>query len=78
MKNALIYGVFSSLLFYIIVTYILEPLGMFISLGGDTVTLSYHMFTYMGLVALSGIIVFCTTLIIQKINYLISLFESNK
>ncbi|WP_018590414.1 hypothetical protein [Terrisporobacter glycolicus] len=78
MKKALIYSVVSSIIFYIMVTYILEPIGMFVALGGDKITLSYHMFSYMGLVALSGIIVFCTTLVVQKINTVIQLLEKDK
>ncbi len=50
--------------------------GMFITYGGDSYTLSYHMFSYMGLVLLSGIIVFCTSIIIQKINYLIEKLDN--
>ena len=69
MKKSLIYGVSTAIIFYITTVYILEPFGMFITYGGDSYTLSYHMFSYMGLVLLSGIIVFCTSIIIQKTMY---------
>lgn len=73
MKKSLIYGVSTAIIFYITTSYILEP---FITYGGDSYTLSYHMFSYMGLVLLSGIIVFCTSIIIQKINYLIEKLDN--
>ena len=76
MKKSLIYGVSTAIMFYITTVYILEPFGMFITYGGDSYTLSYHMFSYMGLVLLSGIIVFCTSIIIQKINYLIEKLDN--
>ena len=76
MKKSLIYGVSTAVIFYIITAYILEPFGMFITYGGYSYTLSYHMFSYMGLVLLSGIIVFCTSIIIQKINYLIEKLDN--
>ena len=76
MKKSLIYGVSTAVIFYITTAYILEPFGMFITYGGDSYTLSYHMFSYMGLVLLSGIIVFCTSIIIQKINYLIEKLDN--
>ena len=50
MKKSLIYGVSTAIIFYITTVYILEPFGMFITYGGDSYTLSYHMFSYMGLV----------------------------
>lgn len=76
MKKSLIYGVSTAIIFYITTVYILEPFGMFITYGGDSYTLSYHMFSYMGLVLLSGIIVFCTSIIIQEINYLIEKLDN--
>ena len=70
MKKSLIYGVSTAVIFYITTSYILEPFGMFITYGGDSYTLSYHMFSYMGLVLLSGIIVFCTSIITVSYTHL--------
>ena len=44
--KGVIYGVSTAVIFYITTSYILEPFGMFITYGGDSYTLSYHMFSY--------------------------------
>lgn len=46
MKKSLIYGVSTAIIFYITTVYILEPFGMFITYGGDSYTLSYHIICF--------------------------------
>lgn len=57
----------SSIFFWIINIIFLVPLGSIIFLG-DAFTISYHLFTYMGLIALCFVIVFCTSLILKKLD----------
>lgn len=65
-----------TMIFFFIGTLFLTPLGMSI-IGGDRYTLSYHIFSYMGITLLSGIIVTCTYLIINKIDELIKELKNN-
>lgn len=69
MKNIL-YGLLSSVLFFIFTWFILAPISS--SIFGDSVQISFHLFTYMGLILLFGLIVTCTLFIIQKFNEVIA------
>lgn len=42
---------------------------------GDSFTLSYHLFTYTGLMTLCGVIVVCTCIIIEKLNEIKNLYN---
>lgn len=64
---AIILAVISSLIFYILNCYIFSVIGR-VLFAGSEVTLSYHMFTYTGLITLCGVIIACTYIIIKKIN----------
>ena len=62
MKNIL-YGLLSSAIFLIITWFILAPTSS--SIFGESVQVSFHLFTYIGLTLLFGLIVTCTLFIIQ-------------
>lgn len=42
-------------------------IGQFIFVG-DSFTISYHMFTYTGLMTLCGVVTVCTCIIVGKLN----------
>ena len=79
MKNIL-YGLLSSFIFGLIVLIIFVPIGSSVFVG-DPFTISFHLFTYMGLIVLCGVIVTCTLFIVEKLNIIIneiSIKESEK
>lgn len=43
---------------------------------GDEFNLSFHLFTYTGLILLSGIIIVCTSIIVSKIEELKDLIRN--
>lgn len=57
------------IIFLIANMFIMPFIGQYIFIG-DTITISYHMFTYTGLMLLSGILVVCTCIIVEKLNEL--------
>ncbi len=60
-------GIIAMVIFYIFNLTIMGIIGHFI-FGGDEFYLSYHMFTYTGLITLCGVIVVCTYIIVEKLN----------
>ena len=60
-------GILAMVLFYIFNMFIMQVIGQFIFVG-DSVTLSYHLFTYTGLMTLCAVIIVCTLIIIDKLN----------
>lgn len=78
MSKSTKYGIIGAIVFYILITFILDPLGMLITPGGDQFILSYTMFSNMGIVALCGVIIACTVKIINKIDELIIELRKNK
>lgn len=78
MQKGILYGLLAMVVFFIITECILFPTGMLIMIGGDRFTVSYHMFTYMGITLLCGVIVTCTYLIINKMDTLINELRNNK
>ena len=77
MEKGVLYGVLTMIVFFIVTLLFLSPLGEFVMVGGDPYTVSYHMYSYMGITLLSGIIVTCTYLIINKIDELIKELKKN-
>ena len=53
--NTILKGIGAVVLFYIFNMFIMQILGQFIFIG-NPVTISYHMFTYTGLMTLCGVI----------------------
>lgn len=74
----LFYGAISSLFFFLFVRYFGSWIGMLIFNSGDAFEVSYHMFTRMGLITLSGIIIICTIIIVQKLNELNELLKKQE
>ncbi|GEM_PF-976889 len=66
MKNVII-GIVAMVIFLIVNEFIMPLIGQFI-FWGDAFTISYHMFTYTGLMLLCGIVVVCTCIIVEKLN----------
>ncbi|QUH20357.1 hypothetical protein [Alkaliphilus sp. B6464] len=65
--NKLYKGIIAMVAFYIFNMFIMQIIGNFIFIG-DSFTISYHMFTYTGLMTLCGVIVVCTYIIVGKLN----------
>lgn len=68
------YGVISSIIFFVFTQNFGSWISMFI-FTGDAYEMSYHTFTRMALIVLSGIIISCTIIIVKKLNEVI---ESQK
>lgn len=66
MKN-FFYGIIAMIIFYIFNLFIMSMIGQFIFVG-DSFTISYHMFTYTGLMTLCGVVTVCTCIIVEKLN----------
>ncbi|MGN9166356.1 hypothetical protein ACTNDY_13960 [Tissierellaceae bacterium HCP3S3_D8] len=66
-------GIIAMFVFYIFNTFIMGFIGQFIFVG-DSFTISYHLFTYTGLITLCGIIITCTFIITEKINEVKNIF----
>lgn len=60
-------GILAMVVFYIFNMFIMQIIGQFIFVG-DSVTLSYHLFTYTGLMTLCAVIIVFTSIIINKLN----------
>ena len=60
-------GILAMVVFYIFNMFIMQIIGHFIFIG-DSVTISYHLFTYTGLMTLSAVIIVCTSIIIDNLN----------
>jgi hypothetical protein len=65
--NKILKGILAMIFFYIFNIFIMGIIGHFI-FAGDEFTISYHMFTYTGLMTLCGVIIVCTYIIIEKLN----------
>ena len=74
----ILYGVISSIIFMFFTLNFGSWIGMFIFKGGDAYEMSYHMFTRMGLITLSGIIITCTIIIVKKINEVNEFLKNHK
>ena len=64
----ILYGVISSIIFFFLTQNFGSWIGMFMFSSGNPYEVSYHMFTRMALIALSGIIITCTIIIVHKLN----------
>jgi len=71
------YGVISSVMFMFLTLYFGSWIGMFIFVG-DEYEMSYHMFTRMGLIVLSGIVITCTIIIVKKIDEVKEFLKNQK
>ena len=60
-------GILAMVVFYIFNMFIMQIIGQFIFVG-DSVTISYQLFTYTGLMTLCAVIIVCTSIIIDKLN----------
>lgn len=70
-------GIIGSIVF----TFFIQVFGIWIGMSifkGDTYELSYHMFTRMGIIALCGINIACTIIIVKKINEINELLINHK
>ena len=70
------YGVISSIVFMFFTLIFGNWIGIFIF--KDAYELSYHMFTRMGLIVLSGIIITCTIIIVKKLNEVNEFLKNHK
>jgi len=73
----ILYGVISSIIFTFFTLYFGSWISMFI-FKGDAYEMFYHMFTRMGLITLSGIVVTCTIIIVKKINEVNEFLKNRK
>lgn len=73
----ILYGVISSIIFMVFTLYFGSWIGMLIFNSGDAYEMSYHMFTRMGLITLSGIVVTCTIIIVKKLNEIKELLKNH-
>ncbi|WP_066505580.1 hypothetical protein [Abyssisolibacter fermentans] len=69
-------GIIAMIIFYIFNIFIFPIIGQIIFVG-DGFTISYHMFTYTGLITLCGIIIVCTYIIIEKLNEIKNLISKS-
>jgi len=60
-------GIISMIIFYAF-NYFFSVTGGHYIFTGDSFTLGFHLFTYLGLMTLCGVIVVCTYIIIEKLN----------
>lgn len=60
-------GIVTLIIFFIVNVFLMPFIGQYIFIG-DPFTISYHMFTYTGLMLLCGVIVVCTCIIVEKLN----------
>lgn len=67
-------GIIAMLCFYIFNMFIMQIIGQVIFVG-DRFTISYHLFTYTGLMTLCGVIIVCTYIIIEKLNEIKNLYN---
>jgi hypothetical protein len=74
MKKAIIGSVFTILGFYTLCI-MLRPFALILFKSGDAFNTSFHIYTYIGITLLAGLIVGCTILIIERINNLKKLLE---
>lgn len=65
--NKVLMGILAMVFFYIFNMVIMQIIGQFIFVG-DRFTISYHLFTYTGLMTLCAVIIVCTYIIIDKLN----------
>jgi len=77
-KKAILSGLCASVIFYILGSVFSGTLGAIIFFTGDPYTMSYHRFTYTGLMILCGVIIACTVFLNTKINNFKSEFYDKK
>lgn len=65
--NKLVKGLIAMIIFYIFNMFVMTIIGQVIFVG-DSFTISYHLFTYTGLMTLCGVIIVCTYIIIEKLD----------
>jgi len=65
--NKFFYGIIAMIIFYIFNLFIMSVIGQIIFIG-DSFTISYHMFTYTGLMTLCGVVIVCTYIVVEKLN----------
>ncbi len=70
MKKVILGGLSAAVIFHIISTIFSGTIGSIIFSTGDPYTMSYHKYTYTGLLILCGVIVACTLFLNMKINNL--------
>ena len=76
MDKIILSGIFGMVIFYIVNEFIMCPIGQLIFVG-DTITVSYHLFTYTGLILMFGIII-CTSIIVKKLDEIKNLINKDK
>ncbi|HCQ91097.1 MULTISPECIES: hypothetical protein [unclassified Clostridium] len=64
----------AMIIFYIFNTFIFSIIGQFIFVWDDF-TISYHMFTYTGLMTLCGVIVIRTYIVSEKLKEVKDMFK---
>ena len=77
MDKIILSGIFGMVIFYIVNEFIMYPIGQLIFVG-DTITVSYHIFTYTGLILMFGIIIICTSIIVKKLDEIKNLINKDK
>ena len=77
MVKIILSGIFGMVIFYIVNEFIMYPIGQLIFVG-DTITVSYHLFTYTGLILMFGIIIICTSIIVKKLDEIKNLINKDK
>ncbi len=67
MDKIILRGIIGMIIFYIVNQFIMYPIGELI-FWGDAFTVSYHLFTYTGLILIFGLIIICTSIIVKKLD----------
>lgn len=65
------------IIFYIVNEFIMYPIGQLI-FSGDAITVSYHLFTYTGLILMFGLIIICTSIIVKKLDEIKDVINKDK
>jgi hypothetical protein len=76
-RKALLSGFVSFILFIVLIMFFGVPIGTMI-MAGDEVILSYHMFTYIGLATLCGLMVTLFCFIWYRIDILQEEIDKSK
>ena len=75
--NIILSAIIGMVGFYIVNQFIMYPIGELI-FWGDQFTISYHLFTYTGLILIFGLIIVCTIIIVKKLDEIKDLINKDK
>ena len=77
MDKIILRGIIGMIIFYIVNEFIMYPICQLIFLG-DAISVSYHLFTYTGLILMFGLIIICTSIIVKKLDEIKDVINKDK